>query len=687
MAILHRKSLFVDFHNPEFLKEAFSRFDAEGYIEQIKAFDPKMVMFWANDHYGNCFYNTRIGHKHERLKADYFGELAGEARRQGMAVFAYFVVGWHNYAVLTHPDWEQIDADGMPFSPFPNFHWRWACFNSPHRDDCIAQMKEIVESYGIDGIWIDILLIIPGGCYCHYCQDKYRQTFGEEMPSNPPPGTPSAKNIVEFQYLTRYDFLVDAKSALKAIKPDLIVTYNCSGDTWLSDVESDGLMDKLSQERSLWKARWAKTQGKPFEFLVTRGNYNWSDWTIKPKHRLEVEISTILANGGGVVFGDHGSPNGTLEPAVYSTLQGVMNRMDEKIPWVEGARPVADIAVLHSVKNHRMKQWLSRDGSYLLSEANGAYQILVEAKKQFEIISEKGLEDLGRYSTLIVPNQGFLAKKEARLISEFVQTGGNLLATYQTGLFGEDGRLRKDFALADVIGTHYEGVSSFSVDYIDGIETSLLADIPPIPLLVSPYRLPMRDDAKKEMGASLLTALGEGVSLASITHPSCERSATHWVSHGHANPWMKTDHPAFVSHSFGKGKSFYVALPVFRAYYCTRYQYLSRIVSRILDFMGGEESLRVRAPLGVEVVATRREEQWILHFVNLPHAELGKELKQVQEIVPVYDLRVNLREPRARRVFLPLSGERELPFTEQEGRVYFSVPELRIHQIVVIDVK
>ncbi len=43
----HYKSLFVDFHNPEFLEEAFQKFDAREYTKLIKSVKPDMVMFWG----------------------------------------------------------------------------------------------------------------------------------------------------------------------------------------------------------------------------------------------------------------------------------------------------------------------------------------------------------------------------------------------------------------------------------------------------------------------------------------------------------------------------------------------------------------------------------------------------------------------------------------------------------------
>jgi hypothetical protein len=686
----HYKSLFVDFHNPEFLEEAFQKFDAREYIKTIKSVKPDMVMFWANDHYGNCFYDTKIGHKHCRLKADYFGELAVEAHKNQMAVFAYFVVGWHNYSAIQHPDWEQVGPDGKPWNPFPSFYWKWVCLNSPQREYCVAQMKEITRKYAIEGIWIDILMTLPCGCYCQSCQEKFEKMYGTPIPRNPERGSIEAKRITDFRYKNTYDFFLEAKAQLEKIKPELIITYNGSGDILFSAIDSDALSDKLSQERALWKSRWTKTQGKPFEFLITRGYYSWSDWVIKPLDRLRTEVSTILANGGRVLLGDHGNPDGTLEPYVYKELAVIFEEIDKAKEWVRDTRSVSDVAILHSVESHKMKQWLSVDPTQfladgLLSEMQGAYKILIEGKKQFEIISEKNLSHLRQYNNLIIPNQLCLSEEDVQHIEEFVRNGGNLISTYETGLRREDGTLRENFILNKIMGVDFLSQSLFSIDYIDDIEDCIKDNLPEIPLLISPEPAAVRGQTKGVMKASVLTRIDTAQLLARITHPSCERTPEHWVSHSHSNPRDKTQYPAIAYHKYGQGQSVYFAQPIFKAYWNTEYHPLRDLVLNILRFLNQRDTIEVTAPLGVEVVLTRREKNFIIHLVNLPQWELGKEIKQLQESLPIFNIEVKLKAPEAKKVLLPLLENKSLSFQKGNGFVSFKVPQLEVHQIVVVE--
>ncbi len=58
---------------------------------------------------------------------------------------------------------------------------------------------------------------------------------------------------------------------------------------------------------------------------------------------------------------------------------------------------------------------------------------------------------------LVLPNVGALSDAQAAAIRRFVQRGGSLFATGETGLYDEWGDPRPDFALADLFGCHRTG--------------------------------------------------------------------------------------------------------------------------------------------------------------------------------------------------------------------------------------
>jgi hypothetical protein len=84
-------------------------------------------------------------------------------------------------------------------------------------------------------------------------------------------------------------------------------------------------------------------------------------------------------------------------------------------------------------------------------------QTLIQTKIPFEIISDRHLNDLGKYKVLILANQDALSDEQVNSIREFVRNGGGLVATEETSLRNEWRRERTRFGLADVFGMDRPG--------------------------------------------------------------------------------------------------------------------------------------------------------------------------------------------------------------------------------------
>ena len=66
-------------------------------------------------------------------------------------------------------------------------------------------------------------------------------------------------------------------------------------------------------------------------------------------------------------------------------------------------------------------------------------------------------EHVDQFRTLIFPNIAALSTEQCKQISEFVERGGSIIATYETSLYDEWGVQRKDFGLASLFGASYAG--------------------------------------------------------------------------------------------------------------------------------------------------------------------------------------------------------------------------------------
>jgi hypothetical protein len=89
----------------------------------------------------------------------------------------------------------------------------------------------------------------------------------------------------------------------------------------------------------------------------------------------------------------------------------------------------------------------------------GLYYALLEGRFVFDFVHDDdlGAETLKKYSALILPNIAALSDQQTAQLRQYVQAGGSLLATYETGLYDRNGRPRTDFALGDQFGIQRTG--------------------------------------------------------------------------------------------------------------------------------------------------------------------------------------------------------------------------------------
>jgi len=683
------RTLFIDFHNPEFPEDGFSKFDAEKYFQTIRRVRPSEIMLWTNDHYGSCFYDTKVGHKHARLKGDYFGELTRLAHENGIRVCAYISIGWHNRNAEEHPEWRQLNAAGEPERVG---NWKRVCMNSPHRDFSLAALREIVENYQPDSVWLDILQPPRLGCYCQFCQEKFEALFGSAIPTAPEAGSTDLKRIRQFCRIMRRDFIADARELIHSIKPDVTIIWNGGGNPYDTDAESDALVDKLSMERQDWSSRWMRNLGKPYEILIRRGCYHWSDWTLAPLDFQKVQAATILANGGMVNLGDQGVPDGSLQQGVYDQLAELFRFIEDLEPFIKGASGVPNIAILHSMKSNLMGEWTGPSSQLrghgrqidFLAELRGACRLLVESHRHFDIIPEDKLTQLSQYRLLILPDQIHLSETEADMIRAYVKNGGRVIATFRTGTYTAEGKAQPQSVLSDLFGVFLHGKRPYSIGYIEP-DGKTAEGLPSMPLLVDPT-LAMAGGLPADTFWGGMYARAESATrLAKLTDPRVERSETQWVSHGQADPALKTDYAAVSVNSYGSGQAMYIAFPAFRAYWLKHYSLLGKYLNNLISHICPNQAIDVTAEGPLDVVLNQRPGEYLLHLIATELEGVGLSSKPTGQRRPAYDVGVAISLSSVKRVLLPLNGNEEIPFQQKKGMVTFTIPEVNVHQLVVIE--
>ena len=399
----------------------------------------------------------------------------------------------------------------------------------------------------------------------------------------------------------------------------------------------------------------ARTFGKPYMGMTARFHKSWADFGgLKPAAALEYETSQMMAHGAQCSIGDQLHPRGTLDRGAYDLIGQVYKRVADREPWLTGAVPVAQIG-LFQVPSGVLSTTQSSSGT-----DEGATRMLTQLKHQFDVVSDAS--DFSRYELLILPDTIALTPALIKRLRAYIKQGGALLATGISGLDSEGRKL-----LLPELGIRPEGLSPFTATYIrfdrevaDGV--------------------PASDHIMYDRGIRVTAGRGAKV-LARVVEPYFERAWNHFCSHKQTPGDKLSRFAAAVQH----GRCGTIPFPIFGAYAQHGNVPYRLLVEKLLNRLLPAPLLRVTAPTSTEATVTRQKNRTIIHLLQYCPERRAAGLDLVEDVVPVFSVPVSVRLAMAPRQVYLAPGREPIPFSYQDGRVNFTVPELRGHAMIVLD--
>lgn len=624
---------------------ALSQLDPEQIASELARANVNFVYVNAKDNQGNCYYNTRIGHKHRSLgERDWLAEVIAACKKRDILVGVYFNFSRDNRMWEQEPEWRQRWQDGTLRGEAEQLNPDWdnMCHNSPYRDYILALLKEITANYDIHSYWVDRLdwggkLPDKFSCACDYCQAKFMSEIGAPIPTHADWNDMVFRKFVQWRSrcLTRY--MKEIRHAVKSVKPHVVLSLNYYAvldvyGLWFHGQDTEDILDYVDSmtpehhvEREGYMAVSMFTRfcrgasgGKPCELDIFRHSGDL-DYITKPVEQMKAEALTTLANGGAVQVCDLVYAEGTTEPHTYDTIGEAFADVKKREPWVHGSRPVKYAALYYS-KNSRTYYGRNRPEGYMYAFL-GAYKALMEANIPFEVITDRFLnaKDLAAFSLLVMPDAACLSDAQNETVRQYVRQGGNLVATHKTSLLDSHGDPRQDFGLSDVLGVSYFDMVTLPLSYVKiKRETSLTAGIKVgLPLTHRDWQLKVDPQPDATISAVVVYA----------------RENINRVSH-YCDPPMpdETEFPAVVSRQFGAGRVVYFpGRPdaIFAQYGHPEYQ---RLLVNAARWAAGTTSppMEVRAPLSVEATLFEQPEQnrLVVHLTNF-QSDAGRSLQLV----------------------------------------------------------
>ena len=438
-----------------------ARFNGREIVRHAVAAHSEYLVIWARD--GDyAYYDSKMLPKAPGLAArDPLREAVDEARQQKLTILAYCVVQQNGHFLDAHPEWEMHGADGKRLGRF--------CYRSGY----LEAMKQIVAeqlSYGIDGFHIDMLdqgFAQPYGCWCDTCRGQFENEFGHPMPKGATWDS-DWDDMLEFRYRSSESFEKQLAAHIKAINPLATVDFNYHGTPPFSfevgqrPVQHAGNGDFVTGETGIWaftamsvglNAEFyrASTPGRPFQVANYRGVRMYHDQTVRPLADIRWELFTLLAHGAFVTIVDKTAFDGGLDPMAYDRIGEAFNEALAKRANF-GQAPVYEVGLYYS---SRSRDWIGRENPLQwMRSFLGAERAMVLEHIPFGVVLDENvqLETLQQFPVVMLPNSAILSEKEIALFRFYVQEGGKLLVTGQSGQFDRMGRPLAESALSELIG-------------------------------------------------------------------------------------------------------------------------------------------------------------------------------------------------------------------------------------------
>ena len=667
---------------PHFISPAWgkdrSQFDAELWAEWWQKIGFGSVTLLTGHHDGYLLYPSKL--QRQQPDRDYFGEQVAACRRRGMHVMAYYSLTLDSLVGSEHPEWRVRDMAGRIYPPnYEQFsHYHWLCLNSPYREYVVAQLEEVVDSYDVEGVWIDILYL-PGHteelerdtCYCDHCHRQYSEWTGGEHLLDAA-GTPRAD---EFRALTYRNFLVSLKTMLMSKDRPIALTFNGAGRRRMPGYKiCDDLTDFFSGEAhnptSLSiTSKSHRHSGRTFE-LLSCSEVCWSHNQLKPDTLIKLESLSTLIAGGTYTMGITQAPDGRLSEPNVRRLADWGGWINARRDLFRPAEPVYEMGLLAPELGptgiEKWAEWL-RKGHFLFDVFMDVPRGLSPEGPQAPQGADPVASATGDRppSLILIPQTRPVAADEAAVLRDYVVAGGKLLFECPAAAWRDHQPWLEELTGARQLRDH-QAYAFYLAPRLEPLGAGLTGD----PVMLYAKQATELELRGAQAVADLVFQFRDKVRTSDIQTV--------------ANFWAREDElprpPGIIVNCLGAGLVLSTALPLTVANRDEdRCPWPEMLARNCVRYLLGEPMVSVAAYNQVEVNLCRQPGRLLLHFVNHLYGA-GPYMHGLGETQFLRDLPVRLA-PALRQTVTVARVEPDgpaLPLTD-EG---FMLPELGVHQAV-----
>lgn len=656
---MRKRTIHLDFHTSPYVKVG-EKFNGKEFAQTLKKAHVNSITCFARDHHGYLWYNSKNhpemihpGLTNHHLLEDQISACHAE----NIKVPIYSTCQWDEYCMLNHPEWLCRDAEGKRINmgnEKPNFN-DVLCLNSDYRHYLFDHVNDVIDSIGaenIDGFFFDIFFLVP--CDCRHCQKEMARLGIDHT---------IASERVKYCHLMLKEFKREMSELIHQRVKNATVFYNGShvgpyiktSLPYYSHLEIESLPGgSWGYDNFPLVDRYARTLGKEIIGMTGKFHTYWGDFqSFKNIEALEYEVFQMLSFGAGCSIGDQLHPSGQLSPATYDLIGKVYKTVEKLEPELDQSHPLAEIAVV-------TPESIWDNGMTLDESLIGANRVLDELGYQFDIIDLEG--NFSNYKLIIFPDQIKATPESITKLQKYIADGGKVLLSYQSmdqGVYEEN----------PITGNLMKGSSFWDRDYI-------------YPNDQIGAKLPREEHVMYEQGMAVEPITSE--EILETREPYFNRKGKFYYGHQHAPSTGKKGVPAATR----KDNCIYFSHPIFKIYRDYAPRWVKEIISDALHLLLPEPLVlkpQDKPSLSAQLHFAPTKNTFLLHLLDYPLKKNAVNLYTIDERMQLINQKftVNVGTHQVQKIKL-LRSEKEIPFTQEENKVTFTVPELNGYEIVKI---
>lgn len=404
--------------------------------------------------------------------------ISAICKKYGLKFILHQTCTMANKSRLTkRPDFAAIDIRTGSRISTGYANWEAACINSESfQKEFLNRLEIVLKESGADGLMQDEVCVwrAHGICGCRYCREKFNRYSGFDLPAQGDNAAVSKalndrKWYHAFTKWQVHEINIFNEKINKLIhthcgKDGVRINYLCNvtgaapypsgihAEEYAAQCDIFGY--EIEPHDHLYKLYWPHVM-REFKYIEAlgrkKGNAPWAlFYSSKPAENLWCWLISF----------SQGSPQWWR---VDTSAAGNLTWGASSLRWEEMHQDLcaksvqyAEVGVLHSFSTKAFGPALQGTRN-INTRFSGICDALNSLNIPYKVILDDDLAKDNLYGITMLFTAGALNVSEAQAdrLRKFVKTGGTLIASGGFSLYDQDGNIREDFLLADLLGVSY----------------------------------------------------------------------------------------------------------------------------------------------------------------------------------------------------------------------------------------